>query len=271
MAYPYFVHNGTILPAEEATIPLSNVAYSYGYGVYESIRVSKSTAYFLDEHMERLQESAKIIGLEHNFTSEEISKSIDQIILKNKVDACNIKILLIGGRTHEDANLYIICLNPLFADRKLYKSGVHTITYEYERDFPHAKSLNMLPSYLAYRDASKAGAYDALLINRQGNIIEGTRTNFFVLKNKTIYSAPASEILLGVTRSKVLETARKQGYKIEETDLKLSNIQTYDQVFLTSTSSKIMPVHSINDKKWEAPNEELKALMTAFDDFLALQ
>lgn len=269
MAYRYFVHNQIVLPDAEATIPLNDIAYAYGYGVYESVRVTKSRAVFLQDHLDRLQESAKIIGLEHGFETGEITDSINKLIEKNEVDSCNIKILLVGGQTAQDANLYIQCLNPHFPDRKFYKQGASTITVSYKRDFPHAKSLNMLPSYLAYRDARQAGAYDALLVNPSGEIVEGTRTNFFAMSQRRIYSPPESEILLGVTRDKVLKLARENGFKIQTKDLKLSEIQSYEQVFLTSTSAKIMPIRSIDDKTWTTPNQELKELMDLFDKFLS--
>lgn len=268
--YPYFLLNSDLRSIAEARVPLSRVEYSYGFGVYENIRVTKGKLYFADEHCTRLMESARIIGLEHRFTSNEILKGLDRLIAKNQADSCNIKILLIGGNTAAEATLYALCLNPLFPDRKLYKTGAKAITYKYERLFPHAKSLNMLPSYLAYREARRADAYDALLINRQGCITEGTRTNFFALKDQTIYSPPESEILLGVTRDKLLQVARQAGFEIKEKELPLTEIDRYDYAFITSTSSKIMPLRSIDEYEWPEIPEALKKLMTAFDDFLRI-
>src|SRR6185369_1129899 len=112
-------------------------------------------------------ESARSIGLTHVYSAEDVSKAITELLEKNSAETCNVKILLIGGRSAEDAELNILCLNPLFPDKKLYRDGISTITYEYERAFPHAKTLNMLQSYLAYRKAKEAGAYDALLIDRK--------------------------------------------------------------------------------------------------------
>src|SRR3989344_5668234 len=179
MAFKYFSHNGELKPESEAVVPLSNIEYSYGFGEYETIRVANKIPYFLLDHIERLGESARIIGLEHPFLGEAIEKHISGLIKKNEVETANLKMLLIGAQKSEDAQLFIMCLNPLFPDKKLYREGASFVTYEYERAFPHAKTLNMLQSYLAYRNAKENGAYDALLINREGRITEGTRTNFF--------------------------------------------------------------------------------------------
>ena len=268
MEFKYFSRNGQLRPMSEATVPLGNIEYSYGFGVYESIRVSGGIVYFLDDHIERLTESARIIGLEHTYTPELVRKSIAELLQKNDAETCNVKILLIGGREPEDAQLNILCLNPLFPDKKMYRDGVACVTYAYERAFPHAKTLNMLHSYLAYGAAKKAGAYDALLVDREGRIAEGTRTNFFCIKGKAIFTPDEENILLGVTRKAVLKIAAKSGYEIEQKDIRLADLAGYDGAFLTSTSSKILPIRAIDDFSFGEQPESLKELMTAFDAFL---
>lgn len=267
MAYTYFSRNGEFLPVEQAVVPLGDIHYSYGFGVYETMRVHDGKTRFPEAHCERLMESAKTIGLEHNFSAETVMKAADELTAKNKAGNCNLKILLIGGSSPEGSTLYMLCLNPHYPDRKLYKDGVHTITKELERPFPHAKTLNMLPSYLAHREAKAAGAYDALLVNGRGCVTESTGANFFALKGRTIFSPPESEILLGVTRDNVLKIAKKNGFTIEERDLKLSGLKDYDSLFLTSTSAKIMPVTSVDNTTWEI-STGLKRLMQQFDNYL---
>ena len=266
MEFKYFSKNGKLLPVEEAVIPLSNIEYQYGFGVYENVRVNDGVPYFLKDHIERLEESARIIGLEHTFEGSSLQKSVNELIKKNGAGTYNIKILLIGG---SEPNLCIICLNPLFPDKKLYKDGADFITCEYERPFPHAKSLNMLQSYLAYKKALSAGAYDALLVNSKGCITEGTRTNFFCIKDRTLISAPEDEILLGVTRKAALIVAKDKGFTLlEESEVLLSTILDSDGAFVTSTSSKILPVRSIDGQELKEPSENLRELIDAFDTFL---
>jgi branched-subunit amino acid aminotransferase/4-amino-4-deoxychorismate lyase len=124
----------------------------------------------------------------------------------------------------------------------------------------------MLPSYLARRDARTAGAYDALLINRDDCITEATACNFFALRGKTIFSPPEAEILLGVTRDNLLKVARKHGYEVREQSLQLAGIKEFDNVFLTSTSSKVMPIRSIDTFVWEEFSPPLRELMQLFDE-----
>ncbi|MDO8514370.1 MAG: aminotransferase class IV [bacterium] len=268
MEFKYFSHNGKLTPIEGAQVPLSNIEYAYGFGVYESIRVSNGVTYFLEDHMERLMESARIIGLTHTFSREIISEAIAELLEKNAVGTCNVKILIIGGRTSGDAQLNILCLNPLFPDKKMYRDGVQTITYKYDRAFPHAKTLNMLQSYLAFRTAKEAGAYDALLIDREGRITEGTRTNFFCIKGKTLFSPNEKDILLGVTRKVVLKVAAGNGFEVVQKDIRPIDFRDYDGAFLTSTSSKILPIRSVDEFQFGERPTALKELMRVFDEFL---
>lgn len=271
IAYKYFMHNREILPLSDAVVPLNSVEYSYGFGVYETLRIINGVVLFKDDHIKRLLDSAKVIGLNHEFSSENIIKSIHDLVNKNSVLTSNLKILLIGGNEHKPADLYMICLNPLFVDRKLYRDGVKCVTNSYERAFPNAKTLNMLQSYIAFSKAKKVGAYDALAINHDGFITEGTRTNFFTIIGKTIYSPPESEILPGVTSKHVLNVAKEIGFMLEHKNIDPSELANFDGAFLTSTSTKIMPIKQIDRHSWQIITPSIYELMNKFDEYIKLK
>lgn len=267
MAYTVCMKNGELIPLTEATLPVTHIEFAYGFGVYENIRVVRGKALFLDDHLARLGKSAKVIGLEYVFDAKAMTGWVQTLIAACSADALNIKILLIGGKTVQDATIFILPLAPLFPDRKFWKTGATAITVSYERSFPDAKTLNMLGSYIAYRKAKSSGAYDALLIDQDGCITEGTRTNFFAMKGRTIIGAPREKILYGVTMKHVLAVAAEHGFFYEERPLTLSDIEKYDGVFLTSTSSKIMPLSRIDEQNFTIP-DPLKELMEHYERFL---
>lgn len=269
MSFHFFSRNGELLPTSDAHVPLSSIEYSYGFGVYETVRVIKAQPYYIEDHLERLMESARLIGLEHSYQSARLKQYVTDLIKANDVDTCNIKILLIGGRTSDDSTLYIECLNPLFPDRKLYKTGAKLISYHYERAFPHAKTLNMLQSYLAYREARKSDAYDALLINNEGYVTEGTRTNIFFMKGTSIYSPPEKDILLGVTRKIVLKVAKEGGFTVMERNIRLDDINEFDAAFITSTSTGVMPISQIDDDHLNI-SDAFKEFKQKFDSYIEL-
>ena len=268
MDFKYFSKNGELLPAERAVVPLASIEYAYGFGVYETVRVSGGTAYFLQNHAERLLESAKIIGLEHSFCREDVENFAQNLMAATEAEAFNVKILLLGAPRKEDATLYVLCLNPLFPDKKIYKEGVDLAVVNYEREYPRAKTLNMLLSYLAYRKAKQSGCYDALLVDRRGRAREGTRTNFFAVKDGVVFSPPEEQILPGITRKAVLSVAAKIGVSVEEKEIFLDDLKNCDGAFITGTSVKIVPVGKIGDFEYGPIPETTTALMAAFDDFL---
>lgn len=261
----YFSHNGKLLPIKKAKIALDNIEFNYGFGVYENLRVRKGRVFFVDEHIERLFNSAKMIELEHGFTFEEIKTQIEKLIKKNKLKDCNIKMLLIGG---EQPDLYIMCLAPKFLDKKYYKQGVKVITETYERFLPQAKTLNMLPSYLIFKRAKEQYAYDVLLLDKEKNIVEGTRSNFFAIKNKTLYTTSIEKVLDGVTRRTVIDCAKQNGYEVVECDIKLSELFDYDGAFLTNTSGKIVPIREVGEEGFEGVCVGVRSLISLYNEYL---
>ncbi|MFM2414634.1 MAG: hypothetical protein RI911_327 [Candidatus Parcubacteria bacterium] len=267
MSFSVFSKNGEIRPITEAVVSLDSIEYTYGYGVYETIRVRRREPLFVADHLLRLRISCETLQLKHQFSDDVIAGALRNLIAAIEQDTYNLKILLIGGATPERAQLYILASNPHFPDKAMYRDGVHTIVRHFERAYPQAKSLNMLQSYMAYRDAKEAHAYDTLLVNHKQCVTEGTRTNFFVLDGKTIISPPESEILLGVTRKHVLSVAASIGLTYKEQDIELATVLKYDAAFLTSTSTKIVPIASIDSQHLAPIPETLRELMKAFDKF----
>lgn len=251
----------------DAVMPLSNIEYAYGFGVYETIRVVKGTPLFLRQHLSRLMVSAQVIGLQHSLNEVLIASWTTELLTHLKTDALNLKILLIGAREPDNVQLFIIPLAPLFPDKRLYHCGASVMSVQHERFLPHAKTLNMLPSYLAYSKAKAAGCADAIFVNESGWITEGTRTNFFALRGRTLVSPPKHEILEGVTLLNVVRVALQNGYDIAYEDIALAKISEFDGAFLTSTSSKIMPLSKIDAKTMAIP-DALCELIKHFDVFL---
>jgi branched-subunit amino acid aminotransferase/4-amino-4-deoxychorismate lyase len=140
---PFFSLNGVLTPVSEAHVPLDDLAFAYGFGVYETLKVRHGLLYFPELHEERLWHSARAVGLAHPFQPGDFHRFLDALVAANQVQDANLKALLIGGPTASDARLAILVLNPLFPDRKGYKTGATAITWAGERVYPQAKSLNM--------------------------------------------------------------------------------------------------------------------------------
>ncbi len=268
MSYKLCSLNGKIIDSKDATISVFNIEYTYGFGVYEHIRVVNGIPYFCAEHLDRLMQSARMIGLEHALNPATVSQWIETLLNRLPSESYNIKILLIGGKTANEAQCYILPLPALFAKKEWYQKGVSMVSVQYERPFPQAKTLSMLPSYLAYRIARTADCYDALSIDGEGNIREGTRTNIVFVKGMVIYKPPQELILAGVTQAVVLECAKKLRVAVKEQPLPYSTLRNYDGAFLTSTSVGVVPVKQIDDYEFPAIPPLVRKLGSAYDEFV---
>lgn len=199
---------------------------------------------------------------------QKLTYTFNKSLKKNNAENCNIKILLIGGKEAKDALLFILPLAPLFPDKKLYSRGATVETIQYERLLPNAKTLNMLQSYLYYTKVSREGHYDALFLDNKGNVLEGSRTNFFAIKGKTLTTPPKEKVLEGVTRQTVIAAAKKGGFTVKEKDIPISKLKNFDGAFLTCTSAKIIPLVQIDNLKFPGIPPRLKDLVQIYNKFL---
>lgn len=260
--------NGVIIPATEAVMGIDHLELTHGFGVHETLRCVDGVLYFAEDHAARLCTSACIIGLEHPFREEGIASWFKSFVEQVGQPRFMLKVRLVGAARKEDAQLFIYAVNLPSIDEETYRVGVSLITREGERIYPNAKTFCMLQGYIFYREAKAEGAYDGLFVNRRGEVTEGTRTNFFALKDGVIHSAPAQDILLGITRKHVLETAATIGMRVEEAPIKVDALNSYDGFFITSTSINILPVTRIDHVVKPVP-ETIVKLRRAYGDYLS--
>ncbi len=266
--FSIFSINGKIVDKKQAILPIDSIEVQYGFGVYENIKVRNKIAYFVYEHINRLTHSGKCIGLEHNFSKEKIFDYIEEYKKRINIDSCNLKLLLLGGRLPVESQLVIMASAPFYPKRDWYRDGITLKSYIHERYMPQAKTLNMLPSYIIYKDAKSLGHYDALLIDNHENVLEGTRTNVFFINDKNIYHPPISKILEGVTMISLKKVLLKHSFKFIEREIPLNAIHKYEGMFLSSTSSKILPVRQVDNMKFENIAKSIIELSHLYDEAL---
>ncbi len=241
----YAVKNLELVPESELTVPLTKREVFFSFSVYESLIVREGRPKDAPDHVERFFESADLLRLVHSLSFEDVLGSINLIVEKNGITECTVKLQLIGGPNP----LFFAFAAPLpvYPD-KYYTDGVKVVSYPGERIMPRVKSNCLLLNYLASRYAQENDALDALLINRNGNAMEGSRCNLFAARDKTLYT-PGDNVLFGVTRKHVLELAGELGYDIEYRELALEDLKSawFDEVFITSTSMGAVPVRMIDD------------------------
>lgn len=246
--------NGKFVSLDEKVIPIDERGHQFGDGVYEVIRFYGGKPFMLAEHLERLMKSAKAIRLPVTQSEDDFRQIIFTAVEKSGLSDCYVYLQITRGiakRNHlfpdvpVSVTMTVREATPLAAEVR--EKGVSAITREDERWANcYIKSLNLLPNILAKQEAHDAGAFEAILI-RDGVVTEGSSSNVFIVKNGTVITPPLSKhILAGITRMAVLNILKETGIPYEEKNFSEKELLGADEVFITSTTSEVLPVVSIN-------------------------
>ncbi|MBV9712982.1 MAG: aminotransferase class IV [Ktedonobacteraceae bacterium] len=243
--------NGRWVHPNEATISINDVAVLRGYSAFESLRTYDRRPFHLDEHLERLYRSAAMIDLEIPFSREFLAGLIREAIERNPYKHASIRLLVTGGESEDgivpadQPGLAVLITQLGERDMERFARGIKLITSSLQRTTPEAKTSNYIEAIRALKEAKRRDASDALFVNEQGHVLEGTRSNFFIFRGDTLVT-PGAGILLGVTRKTVLDLARGH-FPIEERPILLTELPHVDEAFITSSSKEITPVVRIDD------------------------
>ncbi|MFO7849632.1 MAG: aminotransferase class IV [Spirochaetia bacterium] len=249
------VRNGNLIREEQAVLPVTKREVFFNFSVYESLKVGRGTPLFAEEHIERFFESARILGLSHPFSAEELGESIKALVRVDSIKEGTVKLMLVGG----EEPLYLVYSSPLEKySRELYSNGIKVITYPGERILPRAKSNCLLLNYIAGREAARNGALEALLVDPRGMVTEGTRSNLFAVTPGGVLVTPGEDVLYGVTRRHIIESARLNGIGIrfEKVNIREISAGTYSELFISSTSMGAMPVDAVDGEPVRAKPSE---------------
>lgn len=263
----FVIKNGQLTRKEDANISVYNKALFFDFAVYSNIKVVQGKMFLPELEIEKLFESAETIGIKHDLTKEQLIRWTKRLIQENNLQDALIRVLLIGPEQDTEPLLFLFPVGLTFYPSKFYHQGVKLITYEGERLFPTSKTKDLLLGYTAYNKAVKNEAIDALLIDRDKNILEGSRSSFFVIKDNVLIAPPKNKVLEGATRKIILEIAPKI-MEVREEDISLDDIKNYDEYFVTGTTLNVMPVRQINDLVLSTEaGEKVKELQKLFKEY----
>lgn len=235
----------------EATLSINDIAVLRGYSVFESLRTYNRRPFHLDEHLARMFRSAELIELEIPWTREHIADVVQEIIARNSYRHATIRLLATGGESEDGIMptgkpVLAVLITPLGErDMERFARGYKLITTRLQRVSPEAKTANYVAAVRALKEAKRQDAADALFVNKQGHVLEATRSNFFIFRGDTLVT-PREGVLIGITRDVVLELARGR-FAVEERPILLEELRLVDEAFVTSSSREITPVVQIDD------------------------
>ncbi|MCX7904495.1 MAG: aminotransferase class IV [Caloramator sp.] len=255
----FFMHNGNLYE----TNYFENIYCEINPAVYEVIRLIDGKPLFLEEHFERLKNSTKLLNKELNINMETLRQQILELANINQVKDLNIKIVI---NEFETPNVYLYFIKSEYPTCDMYKNGVKTIIYRAVRDNPNAKVIYKNLREDINRKLRETGCYEALLLNEKDEITEGSRSNIFFIRENKVYTAPAKDVLLGITRQKIIKICRLNAIEMIEEPIKIENLKHFDAAFITGTSPKVLPISEINDIIYDVNNELMRKIMQLYDD-----
>ncbi len=254
--------DGEIVSPAEAKISVFDHGLLYGDGVFEGIRIYNGRIFKDREHIDRLYESAKCLLLDVPMSKEEMSGAMNAAMEANNIIDGYLRVIvtrgvgLLGIAIGHTAcpSVIIIAASIQLYPPEVYQRGLRCITAGTLRNHPSStsprvKSLNYLNNIMAKAEAKNAGSDEAIMLNSEGHVTEGTGDNLFVVRRGELHTPPPSEgILEGITRRLVMELARKRGYTVAESALIRHDIYVAQECFLTGTAAEIVPVVSLDGR-----------------------
>jgi branched-chain amino acid aminotransferase len=254
--------DGKFCDERQAKVSVFDHGLLYGDGIFEGIRAYHGRVFKLKEHIDRLFCSAKAIMLEIPMTHAAIMKATVDTLRKNKLTDSYIRLLVTRGvgtlglnpRSCKNPSVIIIADKIQVYPPAMYERGMDIVTVPTVRNLhsavnPAIKSLNYLNNIMAKIEANNAGVEEAIMLNSEGFVAEGTADNIFIVRQGALYTPPLSAgALYGITRQTVIELASSAGLKVAEPNLTRYDLFNADECFLTGTGAELIPVVKIDGR-----------------------
>ncbi len=262
MAQQWIYLNGEFVTKENAKISVYDHGFLYGDGIFEGIRVYEGNIFKCKEHLDRLYDSAKSIMLEIPLTISEMQDVLIETLRRNEMRDGYIRLIVSRGpgnlgldpKRCPKAWVTIIVEQLAIYPEEAYREGLVSVSVSQRRNIPDAlnpkiKSLNYLNNILVKIQANLAGVGEAIMLNAQGYVAEGSSDNIFIIKNGTVYTPPCYiGALEGITRGAIMELCEKLGYKLKEEPFTLHDVYVADEVFFTVTAAEVIAVRQVDGR-----------------------
>ncbi len=234
--------------------------------LYEVIRIIDDVPFFWRAHFNRLQNSAKLAGVVLQLSEKQFIFNLKKLITHCKHGVGNIRVLIVLNEKEQDSYFYFVPHS--YPSENDYKYGVELGLLHAERIQPQAKIIQEKLRTKANQLILEEGFHEVLLVNQDDLITEGSRSNIFFVKENVFITPPAAQVLKGVTRTGVIQCLQKLNYKIEEREVAVKDLTSFDSAFLTGTSPKVLPVSQVENIQFNVNNDLVRRLMLELDEMI---
>ena len=233
--------------------------------LYEVIRVIDGIPVFLEDHLERLYNSAKLSGVANLPKQAEIEEKLSKLITEKNQQIGNIKLsfTITGSQTQPKREMDFI--SHLYPGEERYKTGVRVGILSADRPNPQAKVQHLAIRNKANLIMSKENVFEVLLVDHDGNITEGSRSNIFFVKDSRLFTSQDEKVLKGITRKKILELCSVNNIPVIKKDIPVIELGEFEAAFLTGSSPKVLPLSAIGEVRFDSGNPLIKRIMDLYD------
>lgn len=238
----------------------------YNLCIYEVVRVYNEIILFCEEHVERLFRSLNKKNISVNFTADIITTELYSLIQCNARSEGNIRYDIYIYENSIERWAYFI--PHFYPPIDWYTSGIDVISLQDSRQDPSVKSFQRELRKKTELLLNKSKAYELILIDENGYVTEGSKSNIFFVKDNIIYTAPEEKVLSGITRKKVLQCIERLSLPIKFEMIKYDELKFYDAAFLTGTSPKVLPIKKIDDVLFNPSHRITQVLIKEYDHLI---
>jgi branched-chain amino acid aminotransferase group I len=254
--------NGSLVPRSQARISVFDHGFLYGYGLFETMRAYGGKIFRLDRHLKRILTAAEIIGMESGLAGIDLAKACLDTLEANGLKDARLRLTVSRGEVESFPGTGAGAAPTVLVTAKAYtplskeayargfRAGIPSLRRYSGSPLSRLKSTSYMVSVLAKMESEAAGLDEALLLNENGSITEGSISNVFFVSSGSLVTPPVdSGILPGVTRETVLEIARVAGMRVAEREVKPEELGRFDEAFLTNSVMEVMPLVEVRDAR----------------------
>lgn len=259
---------------ENAGVPVGDLLVQRGYGIFDYLRVSNNKPLFIEAHLDRLFNSAEIMRLSIALSKEEIKKIVAELIQKNNIPFSGIRLIIAGGDAPDGYTItkphLIIIQQPLEAPpSQMATKGIQLVSHFYQRQLAEVKTTDYLMAIHLQAWMKSQGGNDILYYNNE-SVSECPRSNIFMVSQDNTIVTPARNMLKGITRKNIIAVAEAHHLKLEQRDISLAEIKKAKEVFITSSTKRIIPVSRLDEQNFSLDGSN-SLTAQIFDHLLALE
>jgi branched-chain amino acid aminotransferase len=256
------LYDGKIIELSEIT-----QLHTEYFSIYEVVRIEQGVPLFLYAHLERLFHSLSLESLVINETQNTLSQEVNELIEENEYSYGKIKFVFYFPEYPQshDYHYLVYFTEAIFPERDQYQEGVEVGICQAVRNDPNAKVMNTAARKLADQRIKESNVFEVLLVDDEGYITEGSRSNVFFIFKDQLVTPPDEAVLQGIARKNVIKICKEYDIPLEIRKVHRSELQQAESIFLTGTSLKVLPVEKIDNFKYRVNSKLLVFLMSAYD------